>query len=74
MSRRKLAVIMDPIESIKPHKDSSLAMLLEAQRRGYQIFAGDLQDIWLRGATARGRLTNLTVSEKLSARVRRARP
>lgn len=61
MSDKKLAVIMDPIQAIKPHKDSSLAMLLEAQKRGYQIFAGDLQDIWLDGAAARGRLTNLKV-------------
>jgi len=34
---RKLAVIMDPIESIKVHKDSTFAMLLEAQHRGWTI-------------------------------------
>lgn len=33
----KLAVVMDPIESIKINKDSTFAMLLEAQRRGWQI-------------------------------------
>jgi len=33
----KLGVIMDPIEGIKPSKDSTFAMLLEAQARGYQI-------------------------------------
>jgi glutathione synthase len=33
----KLAMVMDPIANIKPHKDSSFAMLLEAQRRGYEI-------------------------------------
>ncbi len=32
----KIAVVMDPIESINPVKDSSFAMLLEAQRRGYE--------------------------------------
>jgi glutathione synthase len=39
MSARKLrvGVIMDPIESIKPVKDSSLAMLLEAGRRDAEI-------------------------------------
>ena len=45
MNHRKLAVIMDPIESIKPHKDSSLAMLLEAQARGWNIFYAQLHDI-----------------------------
>ena len=37
VSRPSLAVIMDPIESIKPHKDSTLAMLLEAQVREWKI-------------------------------------
>jgi glutathione synthase/RimK-type ligase-like ATP-grasp enzyme len=45
MSNKKLAVIMDPIQDIKPHKDSSLAMLLVAQKRGYEIFCGDLIDV-----------------------------
>ena len=61
MSSRKLAAIMDPIQGIKPHKDSSLAMMLEAQKRGYEIFCGDLADIWLHGAEPRGRLTKLKV-------------
>jgi len=29
----KIGIVMDPIESITPYKDSSLAMLLEAERR-----------------------------------------
>ena len=33
----KLAVVMDPIESIKIHKDSTFAMLLEAQHRSWEI-------------------------------------
>lgn len=32
-----VAVVMDPIEAIKPSKDSSFAMLLESQRRGYHL-------------------------------------
>ena len=30
----RLAVVMDPIGAIKPAKDTTLAMLLAAQRRG----------------------------------------
>ena len=33
----KIAVIMDPIESIHTYKDSTFAMLLEAQRRSWSI-------------------------------------
>ena len=61
MSDKKLAVIMDPLENIKPHKDSSLAMMLEAQERGFELFCGDLQDIWLQGAEPCGRLKKVTV-------------
>ena len=33
----QLAVVMDPIDSIRPYKDSTFAMLLEAQRREWNI-------------------------------------
>jgi len=33
----KIAFVMDPIEAINPVKDSSFAMILEAQARGYEI-------------------------------------
>ncbi|MBW8823869.1 MAG: glutathione synthase [Xanthomonadales bacterium] len=35
--RHEVVVVMDPIAAIRPAKDSTLAMLLEAQRRGYPI-------------------------------------
>ena len=37
MSNIRLGVVMDPIGQIAPAKDSTLAMLLEAQSRGYDI-------------------------------------
>lgn len=61
MKNKKLAVIMDPLQNIKPHKDSSLAMMLEAQERGFEILCGDLQDIWLQQDEPLGRLTKVTV-------------
>jgi glutathione synthase len=44
----KLGIVMDPIDGIKPYKDSSFAMLLEAQRRGYALFYMEPQDIYLK--------------------------
>jgi len=38
MSNKKIAVIMDPIESIKVAKDTSLALMLAAQRRGWSLY------------------------------------
>ncbi len=34
----RLGMIMDPISNIKPYKDSSFAVLLEAQKRGWELF------------------------------------
>jgi glutathione synthase len=58
-----LAVIMDPIGSINPAKDSTLALLLAAQARGWKISCGELHDIWLRDGEAFGRLTDLRVAD-----------
>ena len=35
--RRLLGVVMDPIDTIKPKKDSTLAMMLAAQRAGWEL-------------------------------------
>ncbi len=43
----KLGILMDPIESINIKKDSSFAMLLEAQKRGYEIHYMELSDLCL---------------------------
>ncbi len=38
---------MDPIESITPYKDTTLAMMLAAQARGWNLFCIEQQDIYL---------------------------
>ncbi len=35
----KFAFILDPLERLKAYKDSSVAMMREAQRRGHEVFA-----------------------------------
>ena len=57
----RLGVVMDPIEQIKPAKDSTLAMLLAAQARGWELHYVQLGDLWLRDGQAMGRLAPLTV-------------
>jgi glutathione synthase len=56
-------MIMDPIESIAPYKDSSLAMLLEAQRRGAEIHYFQQADLKLLEGIAHGRSQRLTVRD-----------
>ncbi len=43
----KLGVVMDPIGEIKFHKDSTLAMLLAAKRRGWQLHYMEQSDLFL---------------------------
>jgi glutathione synthase len=52
---------MDPIETIKPWKDSSLAMLLEAQTRGWQIYYFELDDVFFDNGIATGQYRRLSV-------------
>ncbi len=59
----KLGIVMDPIESITPYKDSSLAMLLEAGRRGAEIHYFRQGDLKLLGGSAIGRSRRLTVRD-----------
>ena len=42
-----LAVVMDPIESITPYKDTTLAMLLAAQARGWRCFVMHPRDLFV---------------------------
>jgi glutathione synthase len=49
-----LGVVMDPIASIHPKKDSTLAMLLEAQRRGWRIHYMTQADLYMRDGKAYG--------------------
>ena len=47
-ARPSLAVLMDPLESIKPAKDSTIAMLKAAQSRGCEVLVFGQQDLWVR--------------------------
>ena len=57
-----LGVVMDPIESIDVHKDSTLAMLLAAQRRGWKIFYLLQTDLYSSQGVSYGRMRELSLS------------
>jgi glutathione synthase len=60
----RLLVVMDPIASITTEKDSSFAMMLEAQRRGWFVTVADLDDLSIRDGRAWGRLTEMRVTDR----------
>ena len=57
----KLGIVMDPIQQIKVKKDSSLALLLEAQSRGYQLYYMEMQDLYLQNGRAHATMQPLQV-------------
>src|SRR5205814_1446044 len=56
----------DPIGSIAPYKDTTLALLLAAQQRGWTLRYFEMQDLWLRDGVAMGRATALKVFDENS--------
>ena len=59
----RVAVLMDPISHIKIAKDSTFAMLLEAQRRGHGLLYMEQGDLALRDGVPMARLRPLSVRE-----------
>jgi glutathione synthase len=59
----KLGVVMDPIGSINIKKDSTFAMLLEAQRRSYSLFYLEQTDMYFEGSQARAKVRPVTVED-----------
>ncbi len=63
----KVGIVMDPIDSIVPKKDSSFAMLLEAQRRSAEIHYFEQRDLRLLSGRAIGRSRRLEDEDNLDA-------
>ncbi|MBC7006246.1 glutathione synthase [Photobacterium sp. BZF1] len=59
----KLGIVMDPIESINIKKDSSFAMMLEAQRRGWEIHYMEMNDLSLEQGKAMARTRVVSLKE-----------
>jgi glutathione synthase len=55
----KLGVVMDPIGTINVKKDSTLAMLVAARKRGWELWYMEQRDLFLRDGTGYGRMTRL---------------
>ena len=59
----KLGVVMDPIADINVKKDTTLAMLLAAQRRGWELYYMEQNDLSLDQGLARGIVRRLSVQD-----------
>lgn len=60
-ARPSLAVLMDPLAAIKPAKDSTVAMMAAAARRGCEIWYFTQADLSVRDGRAIARLTPIEI-------------
>lgn len=60
----KLAMIMDPIESVKTYKDTSFRLLLEAQARDYEIYYLTMNDLSLIAGEPMGNARSVQVVDQ----------
>ncbi|MDH5183474.1 MAG: glutathione synthase [Gammaproteobacteria bacterium] len=60
---RKIAVLMDPISTIKPAKDTTLAMMLAAQSRGWKLYYLQQSDLSLYAGKVMALLTEIRVMD-----------
>ena len=66
-TRPSLAVLMDPLETIKPAKDSTIAMLKAAAKRGLETFFFGQGDLWSRDGRAFARLSAIALTGDATA-------
>lgn len=62
----RIGVVMDPIQTINPAKDTTFALMLEARRRGHQLFYLEPRDIWLHAGLTWGNLQAIDVRDQSS--------
>jgi len=65
MASLKIAVVMDPVEKINIDKDTTFVLMLEAQRRGHDIYFVELDDLYTRGGLLHGRYRRLRLARAI---------
>jgi glutathione synthase len=59
----KLAFVVDPLDQLKAYKDSSIAMMREAARRGHEVHALEARAMFVRDGSVRSAVRRLAVGD-----------
>ncbi len=62
MAALKIGVVMDPVDKINIDKDTTFVLMLEAQRRGHEVYYMELEDLFIRGGTPFGRFCRIQLA------------
>ena len=60
----KHAFIMDPLEVVKPHKDTSYFLMLAAWERGHQVYYLDAGDLYVKDSSVMATVQRVNVQER----------
>lgn len=58
-----IGFVCDPIEDFKPYKDTTFALMLAAQARGWDLLVFGVADLWVKDGTAYGRGRRVKVTD-----------
>ncbi len=61
-----IGFVMDPIDSINTKKDTSFAMMIEAQSRGHRIFYLQISDMYIDSGVPYARMQQIEVTDQAS--------
>lgn len=59
----RLAVILDPLDSLKTYKDSTYALMLTAQQRGHDVYVMRQDEVYARDANVRCTARKITIDD-----------
>ncbi|MSP40130.1 MAG: glutathione synthase [Deltaproteobacteria bacterium] len=62
MAKLKIGVVMDPVDRINIDKDTTFVLMMEAQRRGHEIYFMEVDDLFVRGGAVHGRYRRLQLA------------
>src|SRR4051812_25143663 len=65
-SQMKIGVIMDDLDDIHSYKDSTVAVILEAQKRGHFVYYMQLKDIFCENTTVCSTMYPIHVDESIT--------
>lgn len=60
--------LIDPLATLKPYKDSSIALMFEAQRRGHTVFVAEFSDVSVALGQVRISCRRLTLADDATTR------
>ena len=62
-AKRTIGFVCDPVEDFKPYKDTTFALMLAAQARGFSLIVFAKEDLWVQNGTACGRGRRVQVQD-----------